>query len=79
MNYCPKCNNLLVPRNDHLYCRICDKEYELFKDEEGEYTNVRRFGEKKDAETPIVDSNLEESISERDRESHEDYFGTIEE
>ncbi|MBD3214559.1 MAG: hypothetical protein GF311_18255 [Candidatus Lokiarchaeota archaeon] len=78
MNYCPICHNLLVPRDNHLHCRVCDKDYELYKDEEGEYTNVRRFGAEKNVEAPVVEKDLEESISKRDRESHEEFFGTVE-
>jgi len=79
LNYCPKCHNLLVPKDEHLYCRVCDKDYKLVQNDKGEYKNVRRLGAKKEVEPPVVDNELKESISKSDRESHEDYFGTVEE
>jgi len=29
MYYCPECQNLLGPKDDQLYCRVCKKKYHL--------------------------------------------------
>ena len=55
LNYCPVCNNLLVPKDNHLYCRVCDKNYKLVKNKEGEYKNVTRLNPKEEIEPPIID------------------------
>ncbi|MFO7796172.1 MAG: hypothetical protein R6W84_08465 [Promethearchaeia archaeon] len=55
MNYCPVCNNLLVPKDDHLYCRVCDKNYKLVKNQEGEYKNVTKLNPKEEIEPLVID------------------------
>ena len=29
MLFCPDCNNLLFPKRNNLYCKICNEEFEF--------------------------------------------------
>ena len=29
MRFCPYCENLLIPRRRRLFCRVCNREFEL--------------------------------------------------
>ena len=29
MKFCPECDNILIPKNKKLYCKACEKEFEL--------------------------------------------------
>jgi Zn finger protein HypA/HybF involved in hydrogenase expression len=29
MRFCPDCDNILIPRNKKLYCKACEKEFEI--------------------------------------------------
>jgi DNA-directed RNA polymerase subunit M/transcription elongation factor TFIIS len=40
LNYCPMCNNLLIPRGEKLVCRICNAEYQLVDNEEKAHKNL---------------------------------------
>jgi len=70
----------LYPKEDHqLYCKACDKTYTLSKEEKEEYENFKILKTEPASETPVVEEDLTEEISEEDREAHEDYFGTTNE
>ena len=29
LRYCPNCENLLIPKNKKLYCKVCNQDFEL--------------------------------------------------
>ena len=29
MRFCPYCENLLIPRRRRLFCKVCDREFDL--------------------------------------------------
>lgn len=29
MRFCPDCENIIIPKNNRLFCRACEKEFEL--------------------------------------------------
>ncbi|TXT67406.1 MAG: hypothetical protein BAJALOKI1v1_100019 [Promethearchaeota archaeon] len=40
MNYCPVCNNLLIPREKCLVCRICEAEFQLVENKDKNTKNL---------------------------------------
>ena len=78
MRFCPECNNLLIPRKNKLYCKACDIEFELEKDD---YKIVKRIRhDDKESAPVVVKQTLESSkISGEDRKAYEEFFGTSEE
>lgn len=78
MKYCPSCENMLFPKDDQLYCKVCDKYYETVKIKEDDYKVVKNLNNTAEAEAPVVKKDLEDNVSEEDREAYEDFFGNVE-
>ncbi|TFF98998.1 MAG: hypothetical protein EU541_06030 [Promethearchaeota archaeon] len=78
MNYCPHCNNLLIPKGDKFVCRICNRKYILTENEEEEYEVVRVLKDSKDVDI-IIEEDTQQEISKKEREAYEEKFGTVEE
>lgn len=79
MRFCPECDNILIPKSKKLYCKACDKEFDLGKDQE-DYKIIKtiRHDEKESAPIVVKDRILGERISGEDRKAWEDYFGSSE-
>ncbi|MFX0042368.1 MAG: hypothetical protein ACFE8L_05615 [Candidatus Hodarchaeota archaeon] len=79
MRFCPECDNILIPKSKKLYCKACDKEFDLGKDQE-EYKIIKtiRHDEKESAPIVVKDRISGERISGEDRKAWEDYFGSSE-
>lgn len=79
MRFCPECDNILIPKNKKLYCKACDKEFDLGKDQE-DYKIIKtiKHDEKELAPIVVKDRILGERISGEDRKAWEDYFGSSE-
>ena len=39
--YCDKCDNILVSNGDNYKCRICNREFTITHNEEGEVIEVK--------------------------------------
>ncbi len=85
MKYCPKCENILLPRKKKnvLYCRVCDKEFPVEKEDEmKEYkrstkkrTEESRRRKAQSHKTVILEENIKKkSISAEERKAMEDLF-----
>ncbi|MHA1488429.1 MAG: hypothetical protein ACTSRI_02100 [Promethearchaeota archaeon] len=79
MRFCKKCNNILIPRNNKLYCQACDEEFDL-KDNKDDFKIIKKIRHD-DAETaPIVsrESFKSKRISDQDRKAYEEFFNSSE-
>jgi DNA-directed RNA polymerase subunit M/transcription elongation factor TFIIS len=83
MKYCSKCGNALVPKGEKkLYCNICEKEYNIKDAITEEYISNQKVSTKEESETKIVSkdqNDLNEEISNEDRNAKEAHFGVNEE
>jgi uncharacterized Zn finger protein (UPF0148 family) len=78
LKYCLECKNLLLPKDDKLYCKVCDKFFKTVKIEEDDYKVVRMTNNDEEAEAPVIKKDLADKVSEEDREAYEDFFGNVE-
>ena len=53
MRFCPECDNILIPKSKKLYCKACDKEYDLGKDKE-DYKIIKTIKHDEKESAPIV-------------------------
>jgi DNA-directed RNA polymerase subunit M/transcription elongation factor TFIIS len=81
LRFCPDCNNLLVPRKKKLYCKACDKEFDLASDEKKEFKIIKKIkhDEKESAPIIIKESLRGNKISGEDRKAFEEFFSGGEE
>ncbi|MFX1558699.1 MAG: hypothetical protein ACFFC9_15715 [Promethearchaeota archaeon] len=79
MKFCPECDNILIPKNKKLYCKACDKEFELDpKTDEYKIVKTIKHDEKEAAPIIIKDGLKSERISGEDRKAFEDLFDITE-
>lgn len=60
MNYCPHCNNLLVPKGENFECRVCNREFRITENEEEEYKVVKPVDEAKEVDSSVEDEDFKE-------------------
>lgn len=75
MRFCPDCENIIIPKNNRLFCRACEKEFEL-DPETNDYKIVKKIKHNEsEFETLIVRKALKNKrISTEDREAYEELF-----
>ncbi|MFX1355690.1 MAG: hypothetical protein ACFFA8_00260 [Promethearchaeota archaeon] len=79
MKFCPECDNILIPKNKKLYCKACDKEFELDpKTDEYKIVKTIKHDEKETAPIIIKEGLKSERISGEDRKAFEDLFDITE-
>ena len=75
LKFCPNCNNFLIPKNGKLFCKICDKSFDLTENEENNYIIVKNLNNEDIEPAIIFEDDIKFSrISKEDRETFEDYF-----
>ena len=81
MRFCPDCDNILIPRKKKLYCKACDKEFDLDSNQQDEYKIVKtiRHDEKEIAPIIIKEGLKGDKISDQDRKAFEEFFKGSEE
>ena len=81
MRFCPDCDNILIPRKKKLYCKACDKEFNLDSNEQDEYKIVKtiKHDEKEIAPIIIKEGLKGDKISDQDRKAFEEFFSSGEE
>jgi DNA-directed RNA polymerase subunit M/transcription elongation factor TFIIS len=74
--FCPECENILIPRKGKLYCKACDKEFDLNSDEQNEYKIIKKIKHDDKETAPIVIKEALKSgkISGEDRKAFEEFF-----
>ncbi|KKK46271.1 MAG: DNA-directed RNA polymerase, subunit M/Transcription elongation factor TFIIS [Candidatus Lokiarchaeum sp. GC14_75] len=77
MRFCPDCDNILIPKNKKLYCKACDKEFDLGSDNI-EYKIQKKIHHDESETAPIIlkEGIKGERISSSDRRAYEDYFSS---
>ena len=79
MKFCPECDNILIPKNKKLYCKACEKEFELDpKTDEYKIVKTIKHDEKEAAPIIIKEGLKAERISGEDRKAFEDLFDITE-
>jgi DNA-directed RNA polymerase subunit M/transcription elongation factor TFIIS len=75
MRFCPDCDNILIPKNKKLYCKACEKEYEIGPNN-NDYTIVKKIKHDDKEAAPIVIKKVltKSKISAQDRKAFEDFF-----
>ena len=75
MKFCPDCDNILIPKNKKLYCKACEKEFDL-NPKTDPYNIVKKIKHDDKEATPIIikETLKEEKISDQDRKAYEDLF-----
>ncbi|MHA1148420.1 MAG: hypothetical protein ACTSR8_09255 [Promethearchaeota archaeon] len=76
MRFCPKCDNLLIPKNQKFYCRVCNDWFNIESNAKNEYVLVKTIEHDEADFMPIIIKNSigNYSISNEDRKAFEDYF-----
>ncbi|MHA1146755.1 MAG: hypothetical protein ACTSR8_00755 [Promethearchaeota archaeon] len=79
MKFCPDCNNILLPKNKKLYCKACEKEFDLGTSQD-EYKIIKTIHHDDKEITPIIIKNgfKGDKISAQDRKAYEEFFGKSE-
>ncbi|MBY9008910.1 MAG: hypothetical protein KGD74_03480 [Candidatus Lokiarchaeota archaeon] len=77
MKFCPECDNIIFPKNKKLYCKACDKEFNL-EAEADDFKIVKKIihDEKESAPIVVKESMNNIKISARDRKAFEEFFDT---
>ena len=81
MRFCPDCDNILIPRKKKLYCKACDKEFDLDSNRQDDYKIVKtiKHDEKEIAPIVIKEGLKGDKISDQDRKAFEEFFKGSEE
>jgi DNA-directed RNA polymerase subunit M/transcription elongation factor TFIIS len=76
MKFCPDCDNFIIPtKNKKLYCKACDKEFDL-EAEADDFKIVKKIKHDEKELAPIVvkESMGNTKISAQDRKAFEEFF-----
>lgn len=81
MRFCPDCDNILIPRKKKLYCKACDKEFDLDSNRQDDYKIVKtiKHDEKEIAPIIVKEGLKGDKISDQDRKAFEEFFKGSEE
>ncbi len=79
MKFCSNCNNMLIPKNGALICRVCNQEFNLQNIDKGEYKLVKKIAhDVSESEPIIIKTELKNKIiTLQDRSAYEDYFASF--
>jgi len=71
---------MLVPKDGKLYCKACEKEFDLDRSKTEDYKIIKtiRHDEKESAPIIIKEGLKGERISAQDRKAFEEFFGSAE-
>ena len=75
MRFCPDCDNILIPKDKKLYCKACEKEFEIDPNN-NDYNIVKTIKhDDREAAPIVVKKALAKSrISAQDRKAFEEFF-----
>ena len=75
MKFCPDCDNIIFPKNKKLYCKACDKEFDL-EAEADDFKIVKKIihDEKESAPIVVKETMSSAKISAQDRKAFEEFF-----
>ena len=73
--FCPECDNIIFPRNSKLYCKACEKEFDLdAKPEDFKIVKTIKHDEKETAPIVVKETLASAKISAQDRKAYEEFF-----
>lgn len=75
MRFCPDCDNILIPKNKKLYCKACEKEFDIDPNN-NDYNIVKTIKHDDKEAAPIVIKKVlaKSRISAQDRKAFEEFF-----
>jgi len=75
MRFCPDCDNILIPKNKKLFCKACEKEFEIDPTNK-DYNIVKTIKHDDKEAAPIVVKKVltKPKISDQDRKAFEEFF-----
>ena len=75
MRFCPECDNILIPKEKKLYCKACEREFEI-DPHNNDYKIVKKIKHDDKEAAPIVVKKVIVStkISDQDRKAFEEFF-----
>jgi uncharacterized Zn finger protein (UPF0148 family) len=75
MRFCPDCDNILIPKNKKLYCKACEKEFEIDSNN-NDYNIIKTIKHDDREAAPIVIKKViaRSKISDQDRKAFEEFF-----
>ena len=75
MKFCPDCDNFIFPKNKKLYCKACDKEFDLDAEAE-DFKIVKKIKHDEKESAPIVVKETMNGvkITAQDRKAYEEFF-----
>ncbi|GAF98299.1 unnamed protein product [marine sediment metagenome] len=75
MKFCPDCDNIIFPKNKKLYCKACDKEFDVEAEAE-DFKIVKKIihDEKESAPIVVKEAMGTTKISAQDRKAFEEFF-----
>ncbi len=75
MKFCPDCDNIILPKNKKLYCKACDKEFDLdSKADDFKIVKKIKHDEKETAPIVVKETLASAKISAQDRKAYEEFF-----
>ncbi|MBY8988067.1 MAG: hypothetical protein KGD61_06395 [Candidatus Lokiarchaeota archaeon] len=75
MKFCPECDNIIYPKNQKLFCKACDKEFDL-DTEADDFKIIKKIihDEKESAPIVVTETITSTKISSQDRKAFEEFF-----
>ena len=75
MKFCPDCDNIIFPKDKKLYCKACDKEFDL-DTESDDFRIVKKIKHDEQETAPIAvkETMTKYKISAQDRKAFEEFF-----
>jgi uncharacterized Zn finger protein (UPF0148 family) len=74
MKWCPECDNILIPKDGKLYCKACDKFFELGENQDDYKISKKIKHEDTEVSPVVMSSKKKSSISVDDRKAYEEFF-----
>ena len=73
--FCPECDNIIFPKNSKLYCKACEKEFELDTNTD-DFKIVKKIKHDEKETAPIVvkETLASAKISAQDRKAFEEFL-----
>lgn len=79
MKWCPRCDNMMVPKKNKLICSACKYELDITEKDKMNYKLSKTIHKDNSKNSPIIIRYAmnSEKISSEDRKAHDDFFRTL--
>ena len=79
MKFCPECNNLLMSKKGKIFCKTCEKIFEVKPNEKNDYMLIKKIDHDDSDFNPFILKNVNQKPLATDyRKAYEDYFSSSE-